>query len=121
MSKSYRKPYYTWTSVRSSAHDDKTTAARGMRRAQEQSLREAIAHGGDWDEWMIPVRSECTYNNVYSWRRDGRQFPFKWNHNDFNPYWLQRNGLPWTDEELMARVEERVERDEEFLARLCRK
>lgn len=120
MSRSYRKPYYTWTSVRASAHDDKTTAARGVRRAQEQSLREAIRED-DWDEWLIPVREECTYNNVYSWRRDGKQFPFCWNHNDFNPYWIQGNNCPWTDEELVEQAQERVDRDEEFLARLCRK
>lgn len=120
MSRSYRKPYYTWTSCRASAHGDKTTASRGMRRAQEQSLREAF-RDGDWDGWMIPIRRECTYNNVHSWRRDGRQFPFKWNHNDFNPYWLQGNGSPWTDEELMSHAKERIERDEKFLAHLCRK
>ena len=120
MSKSYRKPYYTWTSVRTSAHDDKTTAARGMRRAQNQSLREAIREG-NWDEWLIPVRDECTYNNVYSWGRDGRQFPFTWNHNDFNPFWLHCKWDKQKEEELIARMEERVRDSEKFLAHLCRK
>lgn len=120
MSRSYRKPYYTWTSAGCSAHHDKTTAARGMRRAQNQSLREAIAHG-DWDGWLIPVRGECTYNNVYSWHRDGKQFPFKWRHNDFNPYWLHSSARPHTDEELVKRMNERIADHEDFLSRLRRK
>lgn len=119
MSRSYRKPYYTWASVRDSAHADKTTASRGMRRAQEQSLREAFREG-DWDGWLIPVRSECTYNNVCSWGRDGKQFPFKWSHNDFNPYWLTSHTAR-TDEQLVEHMMERIERREEFLACLRRK
>ena len=119
MSRSYRRPYYTWTSARASAHGDKTTAARGMRRAQEQLLREAIRED-NWDEWLIPVREECRHNNVYSWRRDGTQRPFRWNHNYFNPYWIT-SGCPWTDEQLVERMTERIERDEKFLAYLCRK
>lgn len=119
MSRSYRKPYYTWTSCGDSAHQDKKTAARGMRRAQEQSLREAV-RDGNWEDWLIPVRGECVHNNVYGWHRDGSQFPFKWSHNQFNPYWLTRYES-CTYDELVARMNERIEDNEKFLARLRRK
>ena len=117
MSRSYRQPYYTWSSVKSSAHADKKMAARGVRRAQNNAIRTCE----NWDELIIPHRRECYWNNVYQWKRDGRQFLFQWNHNDFNPYWLRSNGSPWTDEELIQHMLEGIERSEKFLADLKRK
>jgi hypothetical protein len=101
MSKSYRKPYSAITGIRS-AHADKTQAARGLRRGQNQALRNFKFE--DWDEFIIPVRLECSWNNTYSWGRDGKQhlqFPPKpmpegiWNGYSFNPRdeWHDRSVL----------------------------
>jgi hypothetical protein len=70
MGKSYRKPYASVTGHRPS-HDDKTQAARGVRRTQNSALRSFQLD--DWDEFIMPVRFECPWNNVYSWSRDGKQ------------------------------------------------
>ncbi len=74
MSRSYRKPYTAITGVRS-AHDDKKTSTRGMRRKQNAWLHTLK----DFDQAIVPHRLECTFNNIYSWGRDGRQsltFPY---------------------------------------------
>lgn len=68
MSKSYRKPYAPVTSVRSAAHD-KMVARRCWRRAQEQALRDCR----NWEELVIPKRLEASFNDVWSWGRDGKQ------------------------------------------------
>ena len=69
MSRSTRRPYAAITGV-SSAKDDKRLAHRGVRRAQNQALRTA----GDYDNLLLPHKSECAWNNNYSWGRDGAQF-----------------------------------------------
>ena len=69
MSRSYRKPYTAVTGVRS-AHRDKKTAARGMRRKQNAWLHNLA----DFDCALVPHRLECAFNNVWCWSRDGRQF-----------------------------------------------
>ncbi len=68
MGKSYRKPYSAITGLRSAAHD-KMVARRCWRRAQEQALRDCK----DWEELVIPKRLEASFNEVYSWGRDGKQ------------------------------------------------
>ena len=68
MSRSYRKPYTAITGVRS-AHHDKKTAARGMRRKQNAWLRTLE----DFDRALVPHRLECAFNNTWSWSRDGRR------------------------------------------------
>lgn len=68
MGKSYRRPYSAITGTRS-AKKDKQMGARGMRRAQDQSLK-GVA---DWDEWLLPDIYECKGNETYSWGRDGCQ------------------------------------------------
>lgn len=68
MSKSYRKPYSAITGVRSAAHD-KMVARRCWRRAQEQAIRDCK----DWEELVIPKRLEASFNDVWSWGRDGKQ------------------------------------------------
>lgn len=73
MSRSYRKPYFTYTAGKSSARHDKTMASRGYRRAQNQALTHAIKSQEDWDEFILPVREEAAHNDTWSWRRDGKQ------------------------------------------------
>ena len=68
MSRSYRKPYAAITGTKS-VHEDKKTAARGLRRRQNQWL--STLEDIDWA--LAPHRFECAYNNTYSWGRDGRQ------------------------------------------------
>ncbi len=71
MSRSYRKPYAAITGT-VSAKDDKIRAARGVRRTQDGYLRK-ILQGDLLDEFLIPHRLECSWNEVYSWTRDGKQ------------------------------------------------
>ena len=69
MSRSYRKPYTAITGV-NSAHHDKKVAARGVRRKQNAWLRNLH----DFDRALVPHRRECSFNDPWSWSRDGGQF-----------------------------------------------
>lgn len=71
MSRSYRKPYAAITGT-ASAKEDKIRAARGVRRAQNYYLRRILQHDL-LDQLLIPHRLECSWNEVYSWTRDGNQ------------------------------------------------
>jgi hypothetical protein len=71
MSRSYRRPYAAVTGT-ISAKDDKTRAARGVRHVQKCYLWK-ILHGDLLDQFLIPHRLECSWNEVYSWTRDGKQ------------------------------------------------
>jgi hypothetical protein len=68
MSRSYRRPYAAVTGVRS-AKQDKILAHRGERRAHRDALRTAV----DFEDFLLPHRLECAWNEVYSWGRDGHQ------------------------------------------------
>lgn len=69
MGKSYRRPYSAVTG-HSSAKEDKQFAARGLRRKQNTWLRDLK----DFEEdGLVPHRLECPNNDVWGWRRDGRQ------------------------------------------------
>jgi hypothetical protein len=55
-----------------------------MRRKQNSWLRKL----DDFDRALVPHRLECTFNNVWSWGRDGHQvlvFP----DDDDSSYWLK--------------------------------
>jgi hypothetical protein len=120
MSKSYRKPWGTYVAVKSSAHADKTFAARAMRRAQNQSLREAI-RDDDWEGWLIPERYECRDNDVWGWGRDGKQRPMYPSNQYNNPY-AYVSSPTWMDEEqIFARWEERKSHNDDFMADASRK
>jgi hypothetical protein len=71
MSRSYRKPYTAVTGT-SSARDDKIRAARAVRHVQNRYLRQ-IRHADLHDQFLIPHRLECPSNEVYAWKRDGKQ------------------------------------------------
>lgn len=68
MGKSYRRPYAAVTGVRSAAHD-KMVARRCWRRAQNQAIRDCK----DWEGLVVPKRLEASFNDVWSWGRDGKQ------------------------------------------------
>jgi hypothetical protein len=71
MSRSYRKPFAAITGT-VSAKDDKIRAARGARRTQDGYLRKVL-QGDLLDQFLLPHRLECSWNEVYSWTRDGKQ------------------------------------------------
>lgn len=89
MSRSYRKPYSAITGVKSAA-DDKRVARRCWRRLQEQTLRDCL----DYDELTMPKRLEASFNDTWSWGRDGCQTlrlppePPK-NDSDFELRWFE--------------------------------
>ena len=113
MSRSYRKPYSSVTGAKS-AHYDKMFASRGVRRKQNQVLRQTK----DWDEFLIPHRFECDHNDVWSWGRDGKQKLRTLRHNDFNPYYCSS----WrTEEQSRNHHVESLERHMKWLRELTRK
>lgn len=68
MSHSYRKPYSAVTGH--SDPRDKRVARRNVRRVQDSAIRQ---FHGDWEDFVLPQRLECPYNDVWSWSRDGIQ------------------------------------------------
>jgi hypothetical protein len=69
MFRSTRRPYAAVTGT-ASAKQDKVLAHRGVRRTQNQALRQAQ----DSEDLLLPHKLECPGNNVWGWRRDGHQF-----------------------------------------------
>ena len=90
MSRSYRKPYCAVTGC-GSAKEDKRRAARGVRHTQKQWLRTLE----DCDSALAPHRLQCTWNNVWSWGRDGKQrlqipSPKEWEEYCGPPPWYRK-------------------------------
>jgi len=117
MSKSYRKPYASVTGNRS-AKQDKILAHRGERRAQNYAIRTCQ----DWEEFLLPHKRECHWNNVYSWSRDGRQrLQFRGTQYN-NPYAYIGCRWSWrSEEEIFDRWEEDKQRTDDWLKELSRK
>jgi ribosomal protein L32 len=68
MSRSYRRPYAAITGT-ASAKDDKRLAHRGVRRKQDTALKTCT----ECEDFLVPHRLECAWNNNYCWGRDGAQ------------------------------------------------
>jgi hypothetical protein len=68
MSRSYRRPYAAITGL-ASAKCDKQLAHRGVRRKQNLALKVCI----DFENFLLPHRLECHWNDTYNWGRDGAQ------------------------------------------------
>jgi len=86
MSRSYRKPYAAVCGS-DSAHDDKKHAARGVRAAHRQALRDLLK-GRVYDEFLLPHRYECSFNDTYSWARDGgKHLHFDSNTDEWQHQW----------------------------------
>jgi len=120
MSKSYRRPYSSVTGNRS-AHEDKTVAARSVRRTQNHALQTALANNVDWDEFLMPDIYECAANEVYGWSRDGSQSLCERSRQYNNPFAYVRSPTWMTTEEIMARWEERKQHDDDWMKYLTRK
>ena len=91
MSRSYRKPYSAITGT-NSAKQDKIFAHRAERRAQNLAIKLCL----DWDEFLIPDKLECSYNDPWGWGRDGKQSlhfppnPNEFKHDEeFNIWWYE--------------------------------
>ena len=68
MSRSIRRPFAAITGT-ASAKDDKRMAHRGVRREQNFALENCA----DYEDFLVPHRLECAWNNNYCWDRDGAQ------------------------------------------------
>jgi hypothetical protein len=70
MSRSYRKPYTSVTGVYTGSGDDKRVARRLVRRAENR----AINNCQDFENFLLPHKYECSYNDPWGWGRDGKQY-----------------------------------------------
>jgi hypothetical protein len=68
MSRSIRRPFAAITGT-ASAKDDKRMAHRGVRRKQNIALKTCA----DYEDFLVPHRLECAWNDTYCWGRDGAQ------------------------------------------------
>jgi hypothetical protein len=84
MSRSYRRPYAAITG-NASAKDDKRMAHCGVRRKQNLALKTCA----DYENFLLPHRFECAWNNTYSWGRDGGQIDYSFWRNS-NDEWCQQ-------------------------------
>lgn len=89
MSRSYRHQPFMAVTGTNSAHQDKTLAARGMRRRQNEWLK------NHWDDegFLMPHRYECSHNETYVWGRDGCQMYQGLDARDWNRYKLAPRGI----------------------------
>lgn len=111
MSRSYRHQPFAAITGSKSAKQDKIMAHRGVRRAQNYATRLMLRD----ENVLMPHRLECSWNEVYSWGRDGHQswqYPGArdWSRylaqvNRTYPYdcnwydkWLRRNPPQWPPE-----------------------
>ena len=115
MSRSYRKPYASVTGNRSAA-DDKRVARRMVRGTQNAAIRD---FRGDWEEFLLPVRYECSFNDVWSWGRDGKQRLLTEPTFHDQMYWFHCGSF--TDERAMEYALEHFERSKKRFERLKRK
>jgi hypothetical protein len=72
MSRSYKHQPFIAMCGNSSAKKDKQLAHRGERRGQDHAIRMAWK-ADDFENFLIPHKFECRWNNTYSWVRDGHQ------------------------------------------------
>jgi hypothetical protein len=72
MSRSFKHQPFQAITGASSAQNDKTRAARSVRRTHRRVLHIALK-SGDYDV-LLPHRLGCPWNNTYSWGRDGHQY-----------------------------------------------
>jgi len=117
MGKSYRKPYSAITGTKS-AKQDKLVARRCWRRAQEQAIRDCR----DWEDLVIPKRFEASFNDVWSWGRDGKQTyqGLEW-AGLRNPFYMSHRSPYCTPEYLARHFEDRKRRFEEWQREVRRK
>ncbi len=90
MSRSYRRPYAAITGI-ASAKDDKRMAHRGVRRKQDLALKTCV----DFEDFLLPDRRECAWNDIWSWQRVGRQIYYShWRNSD--DAWCRRYNVKLT-------------------------
>lgn len=95
MSRSTKKHVYgTWLRV---AGYDNTLAARFARHKQNQAVREKALE----EDFLVPHKFECPFNNVYSWRQDGKK-RYRFPHRTFRflNYWTDEEYAKWYQKQL---------------------
>ena len=55
-----------------SAKQDKRFANCGVRRAHKNALH-GLMRAQDYEDFLLPHKYECAYNETYGWCRDGKQ------------------------------------------------
>lgn len=73
MSRSFKRRPFMSCCGDNSAKRDKQLAHRGERRAHSRAIHLEMKVGGDFENFVPPHRLECSWNNTYSWNRDGSQ------------------------------------------------
>jgi hypothetical protein len=68
MSRSTRRPFAAITGT-ASAKDDKRMAHRCVRRRQNSAVKNCV----DYEDFLVPHRLQCAWNDNYCWGRDGAQ------------------------------------------------
>lgn len=86
----------------SSAKDDKKHAHRGERNKQNLTIRLELKNG-DFENFLLPHKRECSWNEVYSWGRDGNQVYWELDKKDWDRY-LEAT-RPLTKEDKIAELE----------------
>jgi hypothetical protein len=101
MSRSYKKQPFMAICGNGSAKQDKIQAHRGERAAHKRAIHKAMKEQ-DYDV-LLPHRYECSWNNTYSWGRDGKQMyqslsdrAWQWHLESFDP-----NSIWFGDEYIM--------------------
>lgn len=69
MSRSYKNEPFQAICGNRSAKQDKTRAHRGERCAHRHAIKTAL----DFEDFLLPHKYECTWNETYCWGRDGKQ------------------------------------------------
>lgn len=72
MSRSYKKQPFVAICGGASAKKDKVLAHRGERSAHRHAIYGAL-RAQEFDDFLLPLRLECSHNDVWGWCRDGRQ------------------------------------------------
>jgi hypothetical protein len=69
MSRSFKHQPFMAVCGNGSAKQDKVMAHRGVRRTQKAYIRSTF----EYEDFLLPHRLECPWNETYSWGRDGHQ------------------------------------------------
>lgn len=102
MSRSFRKSPFMSICGYHSAKKDKQLAHRGERRKHSFEIRMAIKEDR-LEEYIPPIKRECSWNNVYSWVRDGNQRYCVPTQRDWQDYLKDEDTWPPTWYKMMFR------------------
>jgi hypothetical protein len=102
MSRSRKKNPFMAICGNGSAKKDKTQAHRGERAAHKRAIHKAMKEQ-DYDV-LLPHKHECSWNEVYSWGRDGNQMyqvPSRYSWNKYCMAHFEPDYIWYKDEDAM--------------------